>query len=173
MPLERKLQKSAPSPSARTGVRHFAADKPTLLVLPLANIGEGTGQDYFADGITDSLIAELSRFSGMIVISRQTAFAYRNSPKRGDEIAEELGVEHLLGDERVHLGAAGELAAGRAAYRHVVRLDHDAAVAARFASTFTNKVNLFTIDEVFGGWTKAQQKHFADGGVFDRIYLKK
>jgi sulfate/thiosulfate transport system substrate-binding protein len=49
----------------------------------------------------------------------------------------------------------------------------DAAVAAKFASTFTNKVNLFTIDEVFGGWSKAQPAHFNDGGVFDRIFAKK
>ncbi|MFN9745812.1 MAG: sulfate ABC transporter substrate-binding protein [Betaproteobacteria bacterium] len=48
----------------------------------------------------------------------------------------------------------------------------DAAVAARFASTFTNKVNLFTIDDVFGGWSKAQPAHFNDGGVFDRIFTR-
>ncbi len=35
------------------------------------------------------------------------------------------------------------------------------------------KVKLFTIDELFGGWTKAQKTHFADGGVFDQIYTKK
>jgi sulfate/thiosulfate transport system substrate-binding protein len=45
----------------------------------------------------------------------------------------------------------------------------DKTVAARFANTFA-KVNLFTIDEVFGGWQKAQQTHFADRGVFDQIY---
>jgi sulfate transport system substrate-binding protein len=43
------------------------------------------------------------------------------------------------------------------------------AVAKKHASTFP-KVNLVTIDEVFGGWTKAQKTHFADGGVFDQIY---
>jgi len=42
-------------------------------------------------------------------------------------------------------------------------------VAAKYASQFP-KVNLFTIDEVFGGWQKAQATHFADGGVFDQIY---
>jgi len=42
-------------------------------------------------------------------------------------------------------------------------------VAARYAKRFP-KVTLFTIDEVFGGWRKAQKKHFADGGVYDRIY---
>jgi sulfate transport system substrate-binding protein len=49
----------------------------------------------------------------------------------------------------------------------------DPQVAARFASTFTNKVNLFTIDELFGGWAKAQPQHFNDGGVFDRIFTRK
>ncbi|MBI5904029.1 MAG: sulfate ABC transporter substrate-binding protein [Deltaproteobacteria bacterium] len=42
-------------------------------------------------------------------------------------------------------------------------------VAARYAKQFT-KVKLFTIDEVFGGWQKAQKKHFADGGIYDRIF---
>ena len=44
-----------------------------------------------------------------------------------------------------------------------------AGVAARYAGRFPN-VELFTIDEVFGGWGKAQKTHFADGGVFDQIY---
>jgi sulfate/thiosulfate transport system substrate-binding protein len=48
----------------------------------------------------------------------------------------------------------------------------DAKVAATYAATF-GKVNLFTIDEVFGGWSKAQAQHFNDGGVFDRIYATK
>ncbi|HEY3756041.1 MAG TPA: sulfate ABC transporter substrate-binding protein [Opitutaceae bacterium] len=45
----------------------------------------------------------------------------------------------------------------------------DKTVAAKFASQFP-KLKLFTIDKVFGGWTKAQEVHFADGGVFDQIY---
>jgi len=48
----------------------------------------------------------------------------------------------------------------------------NAQVAAKYASTFNLKVNLFTIDELFGGWTKAQATHFNDGGVFDRIFTK-
>jgi sulfate transport system substrate-binding protein len=49
----------------------------------------------------------------------------------------------------------------------------NAPVAAKFASTFTNKVNLFTIDEVFGGWSKAQPAHFNDGGIFDKIFTRR
>ncbi len=45
----------------------------------------------------------------------------------------------------------------------------DEKVAARFSGTFA-KVKLFTVDELFGGWQKAQATHFADGGVFDQIY---
>jgi sulfate/thiosulfate transport system substrate-binding protein len=45
----------------------------------------------------------------------------------------------------------------------------DAEIAKKYDSSFA-KVDLFTIDEVFGGWTKAQTEHFADGGVFDAIY---
>jgi len=45
----------------------------------------------------------------------------------------------------------------------------DQAIAARFASSFA-KIKLFTVDEVFGGWQKAQKTHFADGGMFDQIH---
>src|SRR6185295_16465931 len=58
----------------------------------------------------------------------------------------------------------GQEIAARNYYRP--RLD---AVVKKYASTFP-KVNLITIDEVFGGWQKAQKTHFADGGVFDLIY---
>lgn len=44
-------------------------------------------------------------------------------------------------------------------------------VAARHGRVF-KQIDLFTVDEVFGGWKKAQQTHFADGGIFDQIYLK-
>ncbi len=45
----------------------------------------------------------------------------------------------------------------------------DTEIAKKYASNFA-KVDLFTIDDVFGGWTKAQKDHFAEGGVFDQIY---
>jgi sulfate/thiosulfate-binding protein len=48
----------------------------------------------------------------------------------------------------------------------------DKAVAAKYAKNFP-AIKLFTIDDTFGGWTKAQQTHFADGGVFDQIYTRK
>ena len=57
------------------------------------------------------------------------------------------------------------------AARHYYRPRHQA-VAARYAAQFP-KVNLVTIDAVFGGWQRAQATHFADGGIFDQIYLSR
>ena len=63
--------------------------------------------------------------------------------------------------------AEGQDIAARNFYRPI-----DTAVAAKYEKQFP-KLKLFTIDEVFGGWAKAQKTHFADGGVFDQIYTKK
>lgn len=60
--------------------------------------------------------------------------------------------------------AEGQEIAAKRHYR-----PRDANVATKYAGSFT-KLNLFTIDDVFGGWQKAQKTHFVDGGVFDQIY---
>jgi sulfate/thiosulfate transport system substrate-binding protein len=60
----------------------------------------------------------------------------------------------------------GQEIAARNFYRPI-----DATVAAKYSKQFP-PIKLFTLDEVFGGWTKAQKTHFADGGVFDQIYSK-
>ena len=77
--------------------------------------------------------------------------------KRGTRAVAQAYLEYLYSDE-------GQEIAARNHYR-----PRDAKTAARHAGDFA-KVALFTIDEVFGGWGKAQPKHFNDGGVFDQIY---
>jgi sulfate transport system substrate-binding protein len=77
--------------------------------------------------------------------------------RHGTEALARAYLEFLYTDEAQEIGA-------RSFYRPSAP-----AIAARHASAFP-KINLFTIDEVFGGWAKAQQRHFADGGVFDQIY---
>jgi sulfate transport system substrate-binding protein len=79
--------------------------------------------------------------------------------KRGTRKVAQAYLEYLYSEE-------GQDIAGRHFYRPT-----DAKVAAKYASQFP-KVNLFRIDEVFGGWQKAQKAHFADGGVFDQIFQK-
>ena len=65
-------------------------------MLPFTNIGDDRDQQYFADGITDDLMTDLSRAVGMFVISRNTAFAYRNKPADAKQIGRELGVRYVL-----------------------------------------------------------------------------
>jgi adenylate cyclase len=71
-------------------------DRPSLVVLPFTNMSSHAEQDYFADGITDGLIAEISRLPGLFVISRHSSFVYKGVSKRAEEIAAELGVRYLL-----------------------------------------------------------------------------
>lgn len=71
-------------------------DKPSLAVLPFANIGSDNSKDYFAEGVTDNLIDMFSRLSGLFIISRQSSFSYKNTTKSSKEIAAELGVRYLL-----------------------------------------------------------------------------
>lgn len=79
--------------------------------------------------------------------------------KRGTRKAAQAYLDYLYSEE-------GQEIAGRHYYRPT-----DARVAAKYASQFP-KVNLFRIDDVLGGWQKAQKTHFADGGVFDQIFQK-
>jgi TolB-like protein len=71
-------------------------DRPSLVVLPFANMSSDSAQEYFADGITDGLIAELSRLPGLFVISRHSSFVYKGVSKRAEEIGAELGIRYLL-----------------------------------------------------------------------------
>jgi len=80
--------------------------------------------------------------------------------KRGTRAVATAYLEYLYSPE-------GQEIAARHFYRPI-----DPAIAAKYAAKFP-KVSLFTIDEVFGGWAKAQKTHFADGGVFDQIYTAK
>jgi sulfate/thiosulfate transport system substrate-binding protein len=80
--------------------------------------------------------------------------------KRGTRAVAQAYLEYLYGED-------GQEIAAKHYYRP--RL---AKVASKHAGDFP-KVSLFTIDEVFGGWTKAQPKHFGDGGIFDEIYQPK
>jgi len=68
----------------------------SLAVLPLLNLSGDPGQEYFADGMTEELITELSRISGMKVISRTSVMRYKNSPKSLPEIARELHVDGIV-----------------------------------------------------------------------------
>ncbi|MDX1737937.1 MAG: adenylate/guanylate cyclase domain-containing protein, partial [Alphaproteobacteria bacterium] len=68
----------------------------SIAVLPLVNMSSDPEQDFFADGLTEDLLTELSRFGELFVISRNSSFAYKGQSKNIKEIAEELGVQYVV-----------------------------------------------------------------------------
>src|SRR5215470_126208 len=72
------------------------APRLSIVVLPFTNLGNDPEQQYFADGITEDLTTDLSRLANMSVISRNTAFTYRNKPINTKQIGRELGVRYVL-----------------------------------------------------------------------------
>ena len=69
---------------------------PSIAVLPFANLGSDPEHDYFADGITEDLITELSRFQELRVIARNSVLIYKGKPARVQEVGHELGVRYVL-----------------------------------------------------------------------------
>ncbi len=71
-------------------------DKPSIAALPFTNMSGDPEQEYFSDGITEDIITELSRFSSLFVIARNSSFAYKGQSVDVRQIAKELGVRYLL-----------------------------------------------------------------------------
>jgi TolB-like protein/Tfp pilus assembly protein PilF len=78
------------------GSRHVTAPRLSIVVLPFANIGGNPEQDYFVDGVTESLTTDLSRISGSFVIARNTAFTFKGKAVDVKQIGRELNVRYVL-----------------------------------------------------------------------------
>ncbi len=71
-------------------------DKPSIAVLPFENMSGDPEQEYFSDGITEDVITDLSKLSGLFVIARNSTFTYKGKPVKIRQVAEELGVRYVL-----------------------------------------------------------------------------
>ncbi|MFQ6024742.1 MAG: adenylate/guanylate cyclase domain-containing protein, partial [Acidiferrobacterales bacterium] len=71
-------------------------DKPSIAVLPFDNLSDDAKQEYFADGMTDDLITDLSQISGLFVIARNSSFTYKDKAVKVQQVARELGVRYVL-----------------------------------------------------------------------------
>jgi adenylate cyclase len=71
-------------------------EKPSLAVLPFDNLSGDSSQDYFSDGITETIITNLSNVSNLFVIARNSTFTYKGKPVKIQQVAEELGVRYVL-----------------------------------------------------------------------------
>jgi len=84
----------ADTPAARgTPARHA---KPSIIVLPFANMSGAAEQEFFADGLTEDILTDLSRFRDLFVISRNTSFKYRGQAVDVKNVARELDVQYVV-----------------------------------------------------------------------------
>lgn len=93
--LERDAS-NAPEKAADASVAAAPGRKPSIAVLPLVNMSGDQEQEFFADGLTEDVITELSRFHDLMVISRNSTFVYKGKAVKVQEVARELGVDYLL-----------------------------------------------------------------------------
>ena len=86
-------------------------DKPSIAVLPFTNMSGDPEQDYFSDGMTEDLITDLSKISGLFVIARHSVFTYKSQAVKIEQVGRELGVRYVLegstrqADNRVRVNA--------------------------------------------------------------------
>ncbi len=76
--------------------KNSRADKPSVAILPFANMSNDPDQEFFSDGITEDIITDLSKVSGLFVLGRNTVFTYKGQAVKLERIAKELGVAYVV-----------------------------------------------------------------------------
>jgi adenylate cyclase len=89
-------ESTAPKTDAAPPVTLPLPDKPSIAVLPFTNMSGDPEQEYFSDGMTDDIITDLSKVSGLFVIARNSTFIYKGKAVKVGEVGRELGVRHVL-----------------------------------------------------------------------------
>jgi adenylate cyclase len=84
------------NPAASPDGETDGADKPSIAVLPFNNMSGDAEQEYFSDGITEDIITDLSKVSGLFVVGRNTSFGYKGMSPHLQSVASDLGVRYLL-----------------------------------------------------------------------------
>jgi adenylate cyclase len=87
---------AAAAPAATAAPGRERADKPSIAVLPFNNMSGDPEQEFFADGITEDIITELSRFRDLFVISRNSSFKFKGQAVDVQKFARELGVQYVV-----------------------------------------------------------------------------
>ena len=135
-------------------------DKPSIAVLPLKNVPHNSDQEHISDGITEDIITELSRFSELFVIARNSSFQYRDKTIDVRRIGRELGVRYVLeGSFRRHDGrvriAAQLVDALTGAHRWAERYDRELADVFALQDEFARAFATILVADV----NKAEAEH--------------
>lgn len=88
--------RTAPEGVKDAAVAGATSRKPSIAVLPLVNMSGDPEQEFFADGLTEDIITELSRFHELLVISRNSTFVHKGKAVKVQEVAREFGVDYVL-----------------------------------------------------------------------------
>jgi TolB-like protein/class 3 adenylate cyclase len=83
-------------PASLARMAHPLPDKPSIAVLPFTNMSDDPNQEYFTDGMTEDLITDLAKISGLFVIARNSVFTYKGKAVEVRQVAEDLGVRYVL-----------------------------------------------------------------------------
>jgi adenylate cyclase len=87
---------SADIPASGAGADAVIPDRPSIAVLPFANMSGDAQQEYISDGIVEDITTELSRFSGLFVIARNSSFQWKGKTVDARQVGRDLGVRYLL-----------------------------------------------------------------------------
>ena len=87
---------AAPAQTSAEAEATAEAEKPSIAVLPFNNMSDDPGQEFFSDGITEDIITDLSKVSGLFVVGRNTSFTYKGKAVQLQQVAAELGAKFIL-----------------------------------------------------------------------------
>ena len=94
--LWQSIWRSLDEPVIPESTAGASVNRPSIAVLPFTNMSGDPEQEYFADGMTDDLITDLSKISGLLVISRNSTFKYKGKTADVSQVAREFGVQYVL-----------------------------------------------------------------------------
>src|SRR5882724_1644438 len=91
-----EMTASAATPYSAGNQSRLRSDKPSVAILPFANMSNDPEQEFFSDGITEDIITDLSKVSALFVLSRNTVFTYKGKAQNLERIAKDLGVSYVV-----------------------------------------------------------------------------
>jgi TolB-like protein len=144
--------------------RPTIAPRLSIVVLPFNNLSSDPEQQYFADGLTEDLTTDLSRIAGSFVISRNTAFTYKDKPVNAKQIGRELGVRYVLegsvrrSSNQVRVNAQ-LIDAETDAHLWAERLDHDIGDLFALQSEITSRIGNALNIELIGAEAARPTEH--------------
>jgi TolB-like protein/class 3 adenylate cyclase len=164
-PATRSSSTTPAAVAATTSVAQpLVAPRLSIVVLPFANLSNDPDQQYFADAVTDDLTTDLSRIGGMFVISRDSAFTYKDRPVNAKQMGRELGVRYLLegsvqrSDKQVRINAQ-LIAAETDAHLWADRFDREFSDLFALQNEITGRIAVALSAEIIGAETARPTQH--------------